>query len=155
MEEAYTLWLQFIQEMEPTENTINWADIGTSAFRGSERITTLWGNRTTTDIDVYTKYCKCIWALIFVKHFPKTFPPDTSLCYWSVKTYHGLELARRPLTELRTLAHQNYVYECRESDSVIVLALAILGSRRWGFNTFAVKSPMNDDILAHIRSYVY
>jgi hypothetical protein len=33
--------------------------------------------------------------------------------------------------------------------------LAILGSRRWGFNTFAVKSPMNDDILKHIRSYVY
>lgn len=153
LETAYAEWLEFIDHMERTsDGTIRWDEIGTTTFAGLQQATTLWHQRETTN--VYLTYCKCICSLIFVKYFPQTFPAPSAFIYGWVKTYHGLPLARRPLTELQALARANYVWDV-PSVSPIVWALAVLETRRWGFNTFAVKSKLNDDVLKHIRGYVY
>lgn len=41
--------------------------------------------------------------------------------------------------------HRAYKYYCVK---------AYLETKKWGFNTFALRSTLNDDVLRHIRSYI-
>jgi hypothetical protein len=56
--------------------------------------------------------------------------------------------------ELKALVHKNHGIRPTQDNDKMLWAIAFVETQRYGFNTFAVKSPMNDDVLTKIKSFV-
>jgi len=167
VERAYVEWLLFTETMRRTKlpcfPEVDWTKMGYDTFEGAkyaERIQCTWydfetENKWTPDTyplrRIYKRFTQCIQGLMFI-HYLQRYGPihSTSVDPYYV-AYQLIPFATKSLAELQTLARQNYLAPAGDK---FELARAIHLSRRWGFNTFAVKSPMNDDVLAKIKSFV-
>lgn len=153
---AYHRWSEFIDEMTALDGT-DWQRLGSDPSFGFEQAETFWLMRDTDPHHIYERFYECIDALMFIENEGKNalpFRDRGGRRYNLVKTFPYLAFANQhTLAELRTLARLNLA-DLPNSDCKIVWVMAIEATRRLGFNSFAVKSPMNDDVLRQIKSFV-
>jgi hypothetical protein len=64
-----------------------------------------------------------------------------------------LSLVPYSLEEVKALVYKNHGIP-PSSDHLVWWKYALLHTQRYGFNTFAIKSQLNDDVLAKIKSFV-
>lgn len=170
METACAEWVAFYEEIqvERIGFGFNWGqfgmemfDVGTlakSILRGisDDRVDNRMRVRSgqpqviTPILQIDARYDKCIRALLRLDISRRYGTTDTQCPY--LISYEVLPLTRLPLDELQTIARNNYV--AKISENRVEMALAVSKIRGWGFNTFAVRSKLNDDVLSKIKSFV-
>lgn len=163
VERAYMEWLLFKQKMCQTKlpgfPDLDWSQLGHPSFEGAkyaEQIqrTLCKGVPTTPEtiplLRICDRFMRCISGLIFIHYLENYGIPSMSADPYFV-AYQLVSFTGKSLAELQTLARLNHL---APSDNKFEMARGIHLSRRWGFNTFAVKSQMNDDVLSKIKSFV-
>jgi hypothetical protein len=169
---AYEDWTEFIDKMNSTNlswvmkqyrrDGVDWNDLGRPDFTGLGYAGAIWCNRNTLNTvarEIYDRFPKCIDALMYIESFGLELPRRdfTGQIYNLVKTYPYIQTAKQhTLPELRELVRLNHVPAVciPQTRCKMVWVIALQMSRPWGFNTFAIKSQMNDDVLAKIKSFV-
>lgn len=79
-----------------------------------------------------------------------------SLIYSFYHTPPLEEIMQQPIEQLQPLVVLNHFPNEDLPDKAYKYywAKAYLETKKWGFNTFALRSALNDDVLRHIRSYI-
>lgn len=172
LEYAYDDWNDFIRTMNRTNLTwiikprrrdnVDWNDLGRPDFAGLSYAHAIWCNRNTRNTiarEIYDSYPKCIDALMYIESYGQQLPPrdHTGQIYNLVKTYPHIQYANQhTLPQLCALVRLNHVPRIYIPDTrcKVVWAIAVQMSRKWGFNSFALKSKLNDDVLKQIKSFV-
>lgn len=155
---AYLDWKMFMEEMMKTKIDdippyVDWRQLGNDAFPWVKYVGTIQRKRfqSTAIRWIHDKYSYCIRSLMlldYLKHYVNVNPTS---CDPYIIAYQYLPFSKLSLRELQTAARLNYVVS---SGDKFELAVAIHQSQNWGFNTFAVRSYLNDNVLAKINAFV-
>lgn len=82
----------------------------------------------------------------------------TPILYSYYHTPEVIEIMQQPIKQLKQLVAMNHFpleqipHEHRAYK--YYWAKAYLETKKWGFNTFALRSKLNNDVLRYIRSYI-
>lgn len=167
VEQAYANWLIFMETMRRTKlhgiPDIDWSQLGRYSFAGAKYARNIqetwydlessnqWTPETYPNRRVYVRFRECVECLSFVYYLERYGPvPSPSVNPYFV-AYQLVPFAGKSLVELQSRARLNYLSTIGNKYE---LARAINLSRLLGFKTFAVRSTLNGDVLAYIRSYL-
>jgi hypothetical protein len=174
---AYAEWTEFVDRMEGIQlkdcPPVDWHQLGQPSFAvgsfAKAILRTIMYDQTdnrlrvragsafidTPILQVDTQFDKCIKTMLRVDiiqrhglHIMEEYITNDPYLI----AYQALSLMRLSLEELQTIARNNYVSRVTENKREMALAVRMI--RGWGFNTFAVRSRLNDDVLAKIKSFV-
>lgn len=170
METACAEWVAFYEEIQDERIGfgLNWSQFGMEMFDvgtlAKSILRTLMYDQAvnrrlirsglpqviTPILRIDASYEPCIRTLLRLDISRRYGATETQCPY--LLSYEVLPLTRVPLDELQTIARNNYV--AKISENKVEMALAVSKIRGWGFNTFAVRSKLNDDVLGKIKSFV-
>lgn len=80
----------------------------------------------------------------------------TPILYSYYHTPEIEEIMQRPIKQLKRLVLMNHfpIERIRDKTYKYYWTKAYIETKKWGFNTFALRSKLNNDVLRYIRSYI-
>ena len=108
------------------------------------------GDKMLRERDVYDALSAMVHCYTFLEPDMNEMLKDYVVAYEVDMT-----LAKYTRSELRALVFKNHGIPPRKrNNSKFYWALAYLNTRSYGFNTFGLRSPLNDDSLYAIREFL-
>lgn len=158
IQNAYTDWILFMDEMSHTNiecipSQVDWKQLGHNSFPWAKYASTIQKTRFQCQmtLQIHNRHVYCIRSLLlidYLQHYVNANPTSTDPY---VIAYQYLPFSKLNLTELQTMSRLNYIVS---NGDKFELAVSIHQSKNWGFNTFAIKSYLNDNVLTKIRAFV-
>jgi hypothetical protein len=158
-------WARRLRNKSPRlGGRVDWEQLGMPSFKGGQIaqaiIDSVKANTHLVANDLLLKHWRCL--LVLAKSYqlgPEAFSTFVSITQHEISdylvVYQSLKHTKYTLAKLRTLARENHAaYPQRCARHKISWAIAYHLSLRWGFNHFAVKSQLNDDVLTKIKSFL-
>jgi hypothetical protein len=158
IQNAYMDWTMFMEEMMITKldgipSKVDWRQLGNHAFPWVEYAATIQRKRFQCKAtqQIHNRYVYCIRGLMLLDYLKRYVNANPTSEDPYIIAYQYLPFSKLSLRELQTTARLNYVVS---NGDKFELAVAIRQSQKWGFNTFAMNSRLNDNVLSRIRSFV-
>lgn len=162
MRETDFSWLESSPSVDRLGGNVNWNQLGIAPFKCEELIQRVfkqcWNHPVAKRI--VAKHWRCITVIIMKNNnFPdkdfdtRAFLVRPDLHAYAV-IYQSMRFTKYSRNKLETLIRLNHGTQPVLTRHKIGFAVAYNQTRNLGFNVFAVKSKLNDDVLSKIKSFV-